>query len=103
MSGTFSAGDLGLGKTVTGSDGKKVGIVNEVVEDPSASPDSSARFYFEVNCGGFLGIGASHLYIPVEAVASAHRGQDVVLLDTAQEAGEKYTHRPDRYEGGTQT
>jgi hypothetical protein len=59
MSGTFSVSDLDLDKTVTGSDGNKIGVVSEVVKDPSASPGSPASFYFEVDCGGFLGIGGN--------------------------------------------
>jgi len=93
---------LDIFKTVKGSDGKKIGVVGGVVEDQSASLGSPVSFYFTVDCGGFLGIRASHLYIPVEAVASAHVGQPVVLLCTAQEAGEKYTHQPEGNDSSAQ-
>lgn len=95
MSGTISAGDLALGLPVTGSDGNKVGVVNEVIENPSMPPGSAGNFYFEVNQGGILGIGATHLYMPIEMVKSVSREHGVLLVCTAEEAGEKYGHRPD--------
>lgn len=90
MSETISVGDLALGKQVTGSDGKKVGVINEVIENPAASADTRASFYFVVNRGGLLGIGASHLYIPVDPVADAQQGGEVVLTCTSEEANQKY-------------
>ena len=95
MSRTISVADLALGSPVTGSDGNKIGVVNEVIENPSMPPASAGSFYFEVNQGGILGIGATHLYIPVEAVQSAGGTHGVTLVCTAEEAGEEYTRRPD--------
>jgi hypothetical protein len=95
MSGTISAGDLALGLSVTGSDGSKVGVVNEVIENPSMPPASAGSFYFEVNQGGILGIGATHLYIPVEVVQSVGGEHGVALDCTAEEARQKYKRRPD--------
>ncbi len=100
MPGTFAAGDLDICETVKGSDGKKIGVINQLVEDQSASPGSPESFYLEVDCGGFLGIGGTRLYIPVGAVANAHKGH-VVLLCTAQEAAEKYTHQPGENDSST--
>lgn len=94
MSETISVGDLALGTPVIGSDGKKIGVINEVEEEPSAPPGSSASFYFEVNSGGILGIGATHLYVPIQAVADAHASDGVVLRCTAKEASERYQHQP---------
>ncbi len=95
MSGTISVGDLALGSPVTGSDGNKVGVVNEVIENPSMPPGSAGSFYFEVNQGGILGIGATHLYMPIEMVKSVGGEHGVTLRCTAEEASEKYTRRPD--------
>ncbi len=86
---------LALGLSVMGSDGSKVGVVNEVMENPSYPPGSAGSFYFEVNQGGILGIGATHLFLPVEMVNSVSSEHGVLLLCTAEEAGEKYTRRPD--------
>jgi len=95
MPEAFSVGDLTLGKPVLGSDGQKIGVVNEVVNDPSAGPGSRASFYFEVDRGGFLGIGSTHLYIPAEEVLSADRNGSVRLTCTAEEAAQKYAHTPE--------
>jgi hypothetical protein len=101
MSGTIGVSDLGMGKTVKGSDGAKVGVINEVVETPSASPDSPASYYFEVDRGGFLGIGSSHLYIPINVVADAQGKDDVILTCTAEEAGQKYQQQPGKNDGSS--
>jgi hypothetical protein len=94
MSQTISVGDLALGTPVIGSDGKKIGVINEVEENPSAPHGSPGSFYFEVNSGGILGIGTTHLYVPVQAVADAHASDGVVLRCTAKEASERYQHQP---------
>src|SRR5579859_7326383 len=95
MSRTISVGDLSLGAPVYGSQGKQIGEVNQVVENPSAQPGSAGSFYFEVDQGGFMGIGASHLYIPIDVVKSVDPKGGVVLTCTADEAGEKYARRPE--------
>ena len=101
MPGTFAAGDLDIFETVKGSDGKKIGVINQLVEDQSASPGSPESFYMEVDCGGFLGIGTTRIFIPIGVVANARPGHGVVLLCTAQEAGEKYAHRLGKNDRGT--
>lgn len=99
MAETISVGDLAMGKPVKGSDGKKVGVINEVIENPEASAGARGSFYFEVNRGGVLGIGASHLYIPVDAVADADHGGEVVLTCTSEEAERKYGQQPGKGDG----
>jgi hypothetical protein len=78
---------------VQGSDGEKIGVVNKVVENPSVAAAAPGRFYFEVDRGGFLGVGATHLYIPVETVTSTDDGV-ITLSCTANTASEKYKHEP---------
>lgn len=95
MPETFSVGDLSLGTPVIGSDHQKIGVVNQVVNDPSAPPGSRGSFYFEVDRGGFLGIGSTHLYIPAEDVSSVDQNGDVRLTCTAEEAAQKYARRPE--------
>ncbi len=101
MPETFAAGDLDIFETVKGSDGKKIGVINQLVENQSAPPGSPESLYLEVDCGGFLGIGTTRLYIPIGAVANARPGRAVVLLCTAQEAAEKYTHRLGKNDSST--
>lgn len=95
MAGIVSISDLVLGSPVVGRDGGEVGVVNEVVQNPSFAPGSAGQFYFEADRGGVLGIGATHLYIPVEMVQSVSSEHGVMLSCTAQEANEKYGRRPD--------
>lgn len=95
------ASELQLGREVDGSDGEKIGSINEVVEDPSSEEPSRGEYYMVVDQGGFLGFGASHLHIPVSAVQEIERGgalgigsKPIVLNCTGEEARTKYQVKP---------
>lgn len=88
-----SVGDLQPGMDVLGSDGEKIGVINEVVVDPNAT-DSAGRFYFILHQGGVLGIGGNFLYIPVDAVQSVQSGFNVTLNAARSEVESRYRDRP---------
>lgn len=94
MDGTFSVGNLALGKPVVGSDGESIGVVNELVENPSAPPGSAGSFYMKVSTGKVFGLGGTELYVPVTAVAQAPHDEPVVLICTAEEARERFREKP---------
>ncbi|MGI8824397.1 MAG: PRC-barrel domain-containing protein [Chloroflexota bacterium] len=94
MSSTVSVGELSPGLSVVGSDGTKIGVINEVVENPNVSPQSPASMFMQIDHGGFLGIGDSHLCVPVAAIDAVHAGREVVLSCTADDARHKYQNRP---------
>lgn len=77
-----------------GSDGKDIGIINKVNENPNDRPGSPGSFYIEINVGGILGISPKHLYIRVDQVQSVKGGELLTLRCTADEANQKYTQQP---------
>lgn len=54
------------GRKVLDSEGNRVGTVDGLMVDDA---ENKVRF-LRVECGGFLGLGATHVMIPVEAVTS---------------------------------
>lgn len=80
--------DIGLGMDVHASDGEKVGTVNEIAATPSGEG------YILVEEGGVLGFNASHLWIPLTAVARVEDGRHVTLFCSKSQAIEKYETKP---------
>ncbi|MBV9281638.1 MAG: hypothetical protein JOZ41_16280 [Chloroflexi bacterium] len=44
--------------------------------------------------GGFLGVGAQHLYVPFDAVADVAPGDRAILTCTREECGRRYGRKP---------
>jgi len=84
---TISMGDVQLGMEVYGSEGKKLGKVNEVFSDPSSD---EPHIYFTVDHGGVLGIGATVLSIPFSAIQRLGPGHAVTLDCTDEQANARY-------------
>ena len=84
---TISVGDVQLGMEVYGSEGKKLGKVNEVFSTPSTD---EPHIYFTVDHGGVLGIGATVLSIPFSAIQHLGPGQAVTLDCTEEQAHARY-------------
>lgn len=80
--------DIGMGMDVHGSDGEKVGSVDEITASPSGEG------YITVIEGGILGIGGTHLWIPITAVERVEDGRHVTLSCTKSEASERYRNKP---------
>jgi hypothetical protein len=59
-----------------------------------ATADPSREGYIQVDHGGFLGIGTSHLYIPFSAVAHVEPGDCVSLTCTKDSCTSLYHNTP---------
>lgn len=86
---SISVGDVQLGAQVYGAEGKHLGDVNEVVNDPSGD-----ELYFEVDRGGILGFGGKKLYVPFSAISELGAGSSVHLTCTTDEAEQRYAQKP---------
>ena len=67
------------GRKVLDNTGKHVGTVDGVMVDDA---ENKVRF-LRVECGGFLGLGATHVLIPVDAITSI--AYDAVTIDRGGE------------------
>ena len=63
------------GRKVLDQEGNLVGTVDGLLVDDA---ENKVRF-LRIECGGFLGLGATHLLIPVDAITSITR--DIVTID----------------------
>jgi len=75
------------GRAVLDNTGKHIGTVDDLIIDET---HKKVRF-LRVECGGFLGIGATHLMIPVDAITSING--DAVTIDREG----KHLHGAPRY------
>lgn len=66
-----------------------------IAPEPHAPAIPSDRRYFQVRHGGFLGIGASDLYIPFTAVCDCVPDQNVTVNCTKDECAQLYARKPD--------
>jgi sporulation protein YlmC with PRC-barrel domain len=74
------AGDYNVrGRKVLDNTGKNVGTVEGLMVD---DVQNKVRF-LQVECGGFLGLGATHVLIPVDAITRI--GSDEVTIDRGGE------------------
>jgi osmotically-inducible protein OsmY/sporulation protein YlmC with PRC-barrel domain len=67
------------GRKVLDNVGKKVGTIDGLMVDD----DQNKVRFLQVECGGFLGIGATHVMIPVDAITSITG--DTVTIDRTGE------------------
>jgi sporulation protein YlmC with PRC-barrel domain len=89
------------GMEVYDSMGEKIGSVADVYavaaesQTSTLTPTSTAGTMFKVNEGGVLGIGATVLYVPFNAVANVDPGDSVTLNCTQADAERQYATKPD--------
>jgi len=76
------------GRTVLDNTGKHVGAVDGLLVDDA---ENKVRF-LRVECGGFLGVGATHVLIPVDAITRITG--DAVTIDR----GGEHLHGAPRYD-----
>jgi len=76
------------GRKVLDNMGKKLGTVEGLMVDDA---QNKVRF-LRVECGGFLGIGATHVMIPVDAITAITA--DAVTIDR----GGEHLHGAPRYD-----
>ena len=76
------------GRKVLDNMGNKVGTVEGLMVDDAAN---KVRF-LRVECGGFLGLGATHVMIPVDAITAI--ASDAVTIDR----GGEHLHGAPRYD-----
>lgn len=95
VTGGMGAGDLGPEMVV-----EEIEVV-EIVPGSSYTATTGGGMaggqpggYFEVDHGGFLGIGTQHLYIPYSAVQSVEPGSSVTLNCTKDECANLYQNNP---------
>ncbi len=88
------------GRTVVDADGEEVGEVDELLVDAA---ESQVRMLC-VKHGGFLGIGADHFLVPVDAVTSVepeavHIDRERSKLTDVPGYDPDVEHDPDEYDG----
>ena len=88
------------GRTVLDADGEEVGRVDDLLVD---SGESKVRF-LRVEHGGFLGIGADHFLVPVEAVRqvtdeAVHLERERARLSDVPGYDPEVAEQPDYYGG----
>lgn len=71
----MSVGDLD-GMAVLGADGQKIGEVESVLERPDGVATSVA-----VEAGGFLGLGAKEIVVPLNALKAGDEGLTTTLSE----------------------
>src|ERR1019366_6427776 len=76
------------GRKVLDNVGNKIGTVEGLMVDDA---ENKVRF-LRVECGGFLGLGATHVMIPVDAITSV--AADAVTIDR----GGEHLHGAPRYD-----
>jgi sporulation protein YlmC with PRC-barrel domain len=76
------------GRKVLDSAGKNIGTIDGLMIDEA---EKKVRF-LRVECGGFLGLGATHVMIPVDAISSVT--DDAVTIDR----GGEHLHVAPRYD-----
>ena len=76
------------GRKVLDTAGQDVGTVDGLMVDD----DQNKVRFLRVECGGFLGIGATHVMIPVDAITSIT--DDAVIIDREG----KHLHGAPRYD-----
>jgi sporulation protein YlmC with PRC-barrel domain len=76
------------GRKVLDNAGKHIGTVDGLMVDDA---ENKVRF-LRVECGGFLGLGATHVMIPVDAITSITH--DAVIIDRDG----KHLHGAPRYD-----
>jgi sporulation protein YlmC with PRC-barrel domain len=76
------------GRKVLDNAGQKVGTIDGLMVDDA---EKKVRF-LRVECGGFLGLGATHVMIPVDAITSIT--SDTVTIDR----GGEHLHGAPRYD-----
>ena len=76
------------GRKVLDSAGKNIGTIDGLMIDEA---EKKVRF-LRVECGGFLGLGATHVMIPVDAISSVT--DDAVTIDR----GGEHLHGAPRYD-----
>ena len=84
------------GMEVFSSDGKAVGKVSHVWKGiTDTSTDVMSTGYFQVDQGGLLGLGTTHLYIPFSAVEETTPDQCVTIACASDDCTQRYTNKPD--------
>lgn len=84
------------GMEVYASDGEKIGSVAQVWTNVTDTTTAVASIgYFQVDQGGVLGIGASHLYIPFSSVDDLVPGECVTINCAKSECSSRYEQEPD--------
>lgn len=86
------------GRTVTDADGEDLGEVEDLLIDE----DGRRARMLVVEHGGLLGIGASHSYLPVDAVTSVEADR-VRVNRSRDEIGAAPAYDPDLVERSAQT
>jgi sporulation protein YlmC with PRC-barrel domain len=81
------------GRTVRDRDGEDLGKVDDLLIDNS---ENKVRF-LRVESGGILGLGATPVFIPVEAVTDV--GEEVRIDQSAEKVAEAPRYDPDLREG----
>jgi len=76
------------GRKVLDNMGNKVGTVDGLMVDD----DQNKVRFLRVECGGFLGLGATHVMVPVDAITSIT--PDAVTIDR----GGEHLHGATRYD-----
>jgi sporulation protein YlmC with PRC-barrel domain len=76
------------GRKVLDNAGNHIGTVDGLMIDE----DKKKVRFLQVECGGFLGLGATHLMIPVDVITSV--SDDVVTIDRHRE----HLHGAPRYD-----
>jgi sporulation protein YlmC with PRC-barrel domain len=76
------------GRTVRDSDGKELGKIGDLLIDPH----DLAVHLMRVESGGFLGVGESQVFIPIEAIAR------ITDIDVWIDQSNEHVGRERRYE-----
>ena len=82
------------GRTVLDCDGKEIGKVDDLLIDTELQTVRLLR----VEHGGLFGIGATPLYIPVEAIERV-TGDEVVVSRSRAQVAEAPHYDPDLFDG----
>jgi hypothetical protein len=84
------------GMEVFTADGKKLGKVGHVWKGiADAMTDVISSGYFQIDQGGVLGIGATHLYIPFTAVEDTTPDECVTLDCSTDDCTDRFSTKPD--------
>lgn len=83
----------------TGSSGQSMGNSGEILGEQippgyEANPYASSPGYFKVQQGGFLGMGATDLYIPFAAIRDIVPGKQLSLSVTKADADSRFANKP---------
>jgi hypothetical protein len=61
---------------------------------PTTGAEATGAAYFRVDHGGFLGIGAKHLYVPFSAISAVVPEENVTLSVTKDDAAQQFAEEP---------